>query len=306
MEVQGSTSIGLGTSSQLDGKLTAEEMLTSSHGIAAGDKEVEEEMLSWDDVVADVDKARQVLEVQQGTAGSRVTLEYDLCDLPLMVPCSAPPLVLPAGLRLHMASASIVLPEGCILEVGPGASLDLSSVLLTGGSAHDKGLVTVRGPGASAFLDQCTIRGASSDEGRCHAVLVAEGGAATLDSCTFDAATGDGLRVEATGSTATAVMCTAASCAGAGYSASGGALLTAELSAADGNGSDGFSAAGPETQLKAGPECVAIGNRSAGFSASQGGRLTAFGKCLARNNLMGFSVSSGAWLEVSGVHSLSQ
>jgi hypothetical protein len=202
------------------------------------------------------------------------------------------------GLTLRLSNGGLALQEDMI-EVAPGASLELYNMVISSdgvrdlghSDSEDRGVVYINGEGASAYMEHCTITAVAPAAGedqqptiKCHAVLVAGGGRATLDSCTLEAATGSGLHVQGTNSRAFAIGCTAQRCAGDGFSAAGGARVTLQRCSALNNSGAGFCAAGSGARLVAGSLCKAEHNAGPGFHVGQQGYLHAEGGAVARLN----------------------
>jgi hypothetical protein len=123
--------------------------------------------LSWNEVTRAVDAARDSLARKQKHAGGKpasLTLEFDLrgVHFDLRSGSSNTPgphrdtLLLPPGLTLRLANGSIS-SDSLSLVAGPGSCLQLCNMRLIRGRPERSGVVTVRGEGAKATLEHCTI-----------------------------------------------------------------------------------------------------------------------------------------------------
>jgi hypothetical protein len=196
-------------------------------------------------------------------ASSPCTINIDMAGSTLGAPLPAPGLKLTAGMTLRLSNGVLSLPPGCVLEVGPGATLELINMEISGQGSPEHGLVNVRGPEALATLQQCRIRALvrkDAQAGVSHdAVHVMSGGKAALTDCTLTAVAGDGLSVKGLGSSATAADCVANGCGGNGYAVRSGGSLSAMLCTASVNKGAGFIASGSGSRLEAGPACKSSG-----------------------------------------------
>jgi hypothetical protein len=103
---------------------------------------------------------------------------------------AAQDLAVQPGRMLRLSNGRLSLPPGCVLRVAPGGSLELYSVEVHGQGAPGLGLVSIRGAGAGASLVKCRVHATPRMRGSTDAVLVADGGTATLKECTLTAAAG--------------------------------------------------------------------------------------------------------------------
>jgi hypothetical protein len=201
--------------------------------------------------------------IKGAKSSSPCTINIDMAGTTLGAPLPAPGLKLSAGITLRLSNGVLSLPPGCVLEVGPGAALELINMEISGQGSHEHGLVTVRGPGAVATLQQCRIRGQVIKDAqgsvKCDAVTVIAGARATLTDCSLTAAAGDGLSVRDAGSSASAADCVANGCGGNGYVVRLGGSLSAVLCTASMNKGAGFIALGNGSRLEAGPACKSSG-----------------------------------------------
>lgn len=243
----------------------------------------------WEAILNDVAAARHALSQHRAVP---LTLEYDLGGKEKKIIPSNPAshLVLPHALTLRLANGHIILPPGCGVEVGPGATLELSNISLEGTDVTGSGLLTVRGRDASARLRKCDVMAAATEhkpslnrkgqrENWCHAVYVVEGGHAVLggpdqyeDRCFLSAEAGRGLSVEGAGSRASATYCKAEMCDD-GFAACDGGHLVLQGCEAHKNNRAGFYAEGRGSQLLAGHGCKATANSVSGFQASMDAHL---------------------------------
>jgi hypothetical protein len=202
-----------------------------------------------------------------------------------------PDLTVREGSKLSLSNGGLAMPPGCCLRVGPGGTMELNSVSITGQGAAGCGLVTVKGVEADARLKHCHITCQDRSllplfrtEGSSDAVLVADGGTGSLNDCTLTAAAGDGLSVRGTGSSAAATDCVISQCKGNAYAVSKGGRLSAMKCTADSNRGAGFLASGAGSTLQAGAACRASGNGAQGFNAEGTAKLICGQGCTAMGN----------------------
>jgi hypothetical protein len=96
-------------------------------------------------------------------------------------------LAVAAGSTVQLYNGVLALPSGCVLMVNPGATLELNQVKISGRGTSGHGLVSIRGEGAVATMKGCHVEGTRRLRGSTDAVLVADGGKATLEECTLTA-----------------------------------------------------------------------------------------------------------------------
>jgi hypothetical protein len=190
---------------------------------------------------------------------------------------------IPPGLKLRLLNGTVLLPEGGIISISPGAALEMVRISIYGRGRYEHGLVDIQGQGATALLRQCTITGTRNhlNHSGGHGVRVSQGGDAILDRCWLSKAGFCGLWVEGL---AYARGCFASRCFGSGYAARRGGRLTVARSVAIDNPGSGFIANGQGSTVVAWEGCRAENNRGAGFYASGGGELVAGCDCVAKNN----------------------
>jgi hypothetical protein len=221
-------------------------------------------------------------------------LEVDLRGQTLRSPDSTTEpftLSIPQGARVRISNGTLQLPDECYVFVCTGAALHLKTIDITGrGPAtgrHDQALLVVRGTGAHASLDDCSI---SVSDGECdascrlHCMLVAAQASASLTRCHFLGAVAGGLVVKGASSSVTAAHCTAAHCKLGGFVSLEGGQFQIQESKASSNGAAGFAVEGSGAVMVVGAGCVSQDNTGHGFSCTHGGMMSVQGGCTAETN----------------------
>lgn len=206
----------------------------------------------------------------QGTAGAW-DIELDLGGCTLSGPLAPPGLAVAKGARVRLANGALVLPPRCMVEVQQGCALELQGLSVSGEGVGQHGLVTVRGPGACALLQHCSVRGLGAGCRRTwkprYAVLVCEGATAALRHCTLSAGQGQDLCVRGRDSRATVAHCSGEAGQRQIFSHAG-ALLTMQEGQAHGDPQAGQASGGHGSEEQCGPS-VAPGAAAEGGVSSQ-------------------------------------